>query len=57
MMLTNLDNKIAELKSQLNESKKLKEDAEKLLLNTIKSIKKRSLKLKKLMKMLFMNQK
>ena len=31
MMLTNLDNKIAELKSQLSESKKLKEDAEKLL--------------------------
>ena len=30
MMLTNLDNKIAELKFQLDESKKLKEDAEKL---------------------------
>ena len=31
MMLTSLDNKIAELKSQLEESKKLKEEAEKLL--------------------------
>ena len=30
MMLTSLDNKIAELKSQLEESKKLKEEAEKL---------------------------
>ena len=31
MMLTSLDNKIAQLKSQLEESKKLKEEAEKLL--------------------------
>ena len=41
MMLTSLDTKIAELKSQLEESKKIKEDAEKLFTEQKKNMKKR----------------
>jgi F-type H+-transporting ATPase subunit b len=48
MMLTNLDNKIAELKSQLSESKKLKEDAEKLLTEHNKKYKETLIKIKKI---------
>jgi len=48
MMLTNLDNKIVELKSQLNESKKLKEDAEKLLTEQNKKYKETLIKIKKI---------
>ena len=57
MMLTSLDKKIAELKHQLEESKKLKEDADKLFTEQKKNMKKPWLKLKNLMRMLFMNQK
>jgi F-type H+-transporting ATPase subunit b len=48
MMLTNLDNKISELKSQLNESRKLKEDAEKLLTEHNKKYKETLIKIKKI---------
>ena len=48
MMLSNLDNKIVELKSQLNESKKLKEDAEKLLIEQNKKYKETLIKIKKI---------
>ena len=48
MMLTNLDNKIAELKSQLNESKKLKEVAETLLTEQNKKYKETLIKIKKI---------
>ena len=48
MTLTNLDNKIAELKSQLSESKKLKEDAEKLLTEHNKKYKEMLVKIKKI---------
>ena len=48
MTLTSLDNKIAELKSQLNESKKLKEDAEKLLTEQNKKYKETLIKIKKI---------
>ena len=48
MMLTNLDNKIAELKSQLSESKKLKEDAEKLLTEHNEKYKETLIKIKKI---------
>ena len=48
MMLTNLDNKISELKSQLNESRKLKEDAEKLLSEHNKKYKETLIKIKKI---------
>ena len=41
MMLTSLDKKIAELKHQLEESKKLKEDADKLFTEQKKNMKKR----------------
>ena len=57
MMLTSLDKKIAELKHQLEESKKLKEDADKLFTEQKKNTKKPLLKLKNLMRVLFMNQK
>ena len=48
MMLTNLDNKIAELKFQLDESKKLKEDAEKLYTEQNKRYEETLIKIKKL---------
>ena len=48
MMLTNLDNKISELKSHLSESKKLKEDAEKLLSEQNKKYKETLIKIKKI---------
>ena len=48
MMLTNLDNKISELKSQLSESRKLKEDAEKLLSEHNKKYKETLIKIKKI---------
>ena len=47
-MLTNLDNKIAELKFQLDESKKLKEDAEKLYTEQNKRYEETLIKIKKL---------
>ena len=48
MMLTSLDNKILELKSQLEESKKLKEDAEKLFAEQNKKYEETLIKIKKL---------
>ena len=48
MILTSLDSKIAELKSQLEESKKLKEDAERLLIQQNKKYKETLIKIKKL---------
>ncbi len=48
IMLTNLDNKIAELKSQLEESKKLKEDAEKLFAEQNKKYQEALIKIKKI---------
>tara|TARA_B100000035_G_scaffold180976_2_gene154447 strand:- start:7958 stop:8458 length:501 start_codon:yes stop_codon:yes gene_type:complete len=48
MMLTSLDKKILELKSQLEESKKLKEDAEKLFAEQNKRYEETLLKIKKL---------
>ena len=48
MMLTSLDKKIAELKHQLEESKKLKEDADKLFTEQKKNTKKTLVKIKKL---------
>tara|TARA_Y100001968_G_C18837160_1_gene471873 strand:- start:23 stop:424 length:402 start_codon:yes stop_codon:yes gene_type:complete len=47
-MLTSLDNKILELKSQLEESKKLKEDAEKLFAEQNKKYEETLIKIKKL---------
>ena len=48
MILTSLDKKILELKSQLEESKKLKEDAEKLFAEQNKRYEETLLKIKKL---------
>ena len=48
MMITSLDNKILELKSQLEESKKLKEDAEKLFAEQNKKYEETLIKIKKL---------
>tara|TARA_B100000287_G_C20517258_1_gene735478 strand:- start:160 stop:660 length:501 start_codon:yes stop_codon:yes gene_type:complete len=48
MMLTSLDTKIAELKSQLEESKKIKEDAEKLFTEQNKKYEETLIKIKKL---------
>ena len=48
MMLTSLDNKILELKSHLEESKKLKEDAEKLFAEQNKKYEETLIKIKKL---------
>ena len=48
IMLTSLDKKIAELKSQLDESKKLKEDAEKLFAEQKKKYEETLVKIKKL---------
>ena len=48
MMLTSLDTKIAELKSQLEESKKIKEDAEKLFTEQRKKYEETLIKIKKL---------
>ena len=48
MMLTSLDTKIAELKSQLEESKKIKEDAEKLFAEQKKKYEETLIKIKKL---------
>ena len=48
MMLTSLDTKIAELKSQLEESKKIKEDAEKLFTEQKKKYEETLIKIKKL---------
>ena len=48
MMLTSLDNKILELKSQLEESKKLKEDAEKLFAEQNQKYEETLIKIKKL---------
>ena len=48
MMLTNLDSKIEELKSQLEASKKLKEDAEKIFNEQNKKYEDTLLKIKKL---------
>ena len=48
MMLTSLDTKIAELKSQLEESQKIKEDAEKLFTEQNKKYEETLIKIKKL---------
>ena len=48
MMLTSLDTKIAELKSQLEESKKIKEDAEKLFTEQKSKYEETLIKIKKL---------
>ena len=48
MMLTSLDNKILELKSQLEESRKLKDDAEKLFAEQNKKYEETLIKIKKL---------
>ncbi len=48
MMLTSLDTKIAELKLQLEESKKIKEDAEKLFTEQNKKYEETLIKIKKL---------
>ena len=48
MMLTSLDKKIAELKHQLKESKKLKEDADKLFTEKKKKYEETLVKIKKL---------
>ncbi len=48
MMLTSLDKKIAELKRQLEESKKLKEDADKLFTEQKKKYEETLVKIKKL---------
>jgi len=48
MMLTSLDTKIAELKSQLEESKKIKEDAEKLFTEQKNKYEETLIKIKKL---------
>ena len=48
MMLTSLDTKIAELKLQLEESKKIKEDAEKLFTEQKKKYEETLIKIKKL---------
>ncbi|MAI28876.1 MAG: hypothetical protein CBC84_000205 [Pelagibacteraceae bacterium TMED124] len=48
IVLTNLDNKIEELKSQLEESKKLKEDAEKIFNEQSKKYEVTLIKIKKL---------
>ena len=48
MMIKSLDNKILELKSQLEESKKLKEDAEKLFAEQNKKYEETLIKIKKL---------
>ena len=48
IMLVSLDNKILELKSQLEESKKLKEDAEKLFAEQNKKYEETLIKIKKL---------
>jgi len=48
MMITSLDNKILELKSQLEESRKLKDDAEKLFAEQNKKYEETLIKIKKL---------